>query len=143
MEEPGWTGFTVPKLRERSSVLRTGLLVGFVWGAWHFLPTYWGSGDASGALLLVLLFPPLVFYTAVPPAYRLLMVWVFERTASLLVVMLMHASLTASSLFILAPQAQGTGLVLYYLILAALLWSASGAVLFRTEKRSRLEAPGG
>ena len=142
MEEPGWTGFAVPKLRERSSVLRTGLLVGFVWGAWHFLPTYWGSGDASGALSLALLLPPLVFYTAVLPAYRLLMVWVFERTASLLVVMLMHASLTASSLFILAPQAQGTGLVLYYLILAGLLWAAAGTVLLRMENRSRLETAG-
>lgn len=129
MEEPGWTGFAVPKLRERLNILRTGLLMGFVWGIWHFLPTYWGSGDASGTLSLALLLPPLVFYAAVLPAYRLLMVWVFDRTASLLVAMLMHASLTACSLFILAPGVQGADLVIYYLILAGLLWAAAWAVI--------------
>jgi hypothetical protein len=30
MEEPGWTGFAVPRLRRRYRVLTTGLIVGFV-----------------------------------------------------------------------------------------------------------------
>ena len=38
-------------------------------------------------------------------AYRVLMVWVYDRTGSLLVAVLMHASLIASTLFILAPAA--------------------------------------
>lgn len=42
---------------------------------------------------------------------------------------LMHASLTASTLFMLAPSAQGASLVLYYLILAAALWIIVGAVI--------------
>lgn len=33
-EELGWTGFAVPKLRLRHSVLVTGLMVGLLWGAW-------------------------------------------------------------------------------------------------------------
>ena len=68
MEEPGWTGFAVPRLRRRFDGLSTGLIVGFVWGVWHFLPTYWGSGDSSGALSLSLLLPPCFFYLAVLPA---------------------------------------------------------------------------
>ena len=40
------------------------------------------------------------------PAYRVLMVWVYDRTGSLLVAMLMHASLTACTL-ILTPSATG------------------------------------
>lgn len=131
MEEPGWTGFAIPRLRERLSVTKTGLLVGFLWGLWHFLPTYWGSGDASGTLSPGLLLPPLFFYIAVLPAYRLLMVWVFDRTESLLVVVLMHASLTASTLFILAPSVTGRSLFLYYLILAILLWVIAAAVMLR------------
>src|SRR5215207_3593346 len=35
-EELGWTGFAVPRLRLRYGVLATGLIVGLVWGAWHF-----------------------------------------------------------------------------------------------------------
>ena len=62
LEELGWTGFAVPKLRLRYGVLTTGLIVGFLWGAWHFLVTFWASGDSSGALSLPLLLPPLLFY---------------------------------------------------------------------------------
>ena len=128
LEEPGWTGFAVPRLRRRYSVLTTGLIVGFVWGVWHFLPTYWGSGDPSGVLSLSLLLPPCFFYASVLPAYRILMVWVHDRTKSLLVAILMHASLTASTLFVLAPSVEGVSLFLYYLILAAVLWGIVAAI---------------
>jgi hypothetical protein len=56
------------------------------------------------------------------PAYRVLMVWVYDRAGeSLLVVMLMHASLTASML-ILGPLATGSALATYTLVFAAALW---------------------
>ena len=46
-EELGWTGFATPTLRRRNRVLATGLIVGVLWGAWHFLVTLWGSGTPS------------------------------------------------------------------------------------------------
>jgi membrane protease YdiL (CAAX protease family) len=122
LEELGWTGLAVPELRRRNSVFRTGLAVGFLWGLWHFLPTYWGSGNSSEALDWLLLLPPCLFYVGVLSAYRILMVWVFDRTKSWFVIMLMHASLTASTLFILAPSAKVISLIVYYLILTALVW---------------------
>lgn len=131
MEEPGWTGFAVPKLRKQNSVIRTGLIVGFIWGAWHILPTYWGSGDSSGALSLDLLLPPLFFYLGVLPPYRAIMVWIYDQTESLLVVVLMHASLTASSLFILAPSVDGISLFFYYLVLSIILWLLVVTILVR------------
>lgn len=133
LEEPGWTGFAVPGLRKQYSVFKTGLIVGFLWGLWHFLPTYWGSGDSSGTLSLSLLLPPCFFYVGVLPAYRLLMVWVYDNTDSLLVAILMHASLTASTLFILAPSVEGIPLFAYYLILAAVLWGLV-VVVYRRQK---------
>ncbi len=122
LEELGWTGFAIPKLRLSRTVLATGLIIGFLWGLWHVLPTYWGSGDPSGALSLNLLLPPCVFYAGVLPAYRVLMVWVYDHTESLIVNMLMHTSITASTLFILAPAATGPSLALYYGILTAVMW---------------------
>jgi membrane protease YdiL (CAAX protease family) len=124
-EELGWTGFAIPRMRLRYGVLGTGLLVGFLWGAWHF-PLFSGSGSSSGALppalyLLVLLF-------SVRPTYRVLMVWVYDRTESLLVAMLMHTSLAASTFVILLPPATGVALIAYYLVLAAVLWVVVGAV---------------
>ena len=123
LEELGWTGFAVPGLRLRYGVLTTGLIVGVLWGAWHFIVAFWGSGSPSGAFSLPLFLAQFLFYVGVPPAYRVLMVWVYDHTGSLLVAMLMHASLTASVLFIFMPLAiTAVPLLTWYLALAAALW---------------------
>jgi membrane protease YdiL (CAAX protease family) len=127
-EEIGWTGFVVSQLRQRYSILATGLIVGFVWGIWHFLVTFWGNGDPSGGFALDLLLPPLIFYLGVLPAYRVLLVWVYDHTGSLPVVMLMHASLTANTNFILSPSVTGVPFMVYYLVLSAAMWIVVAAV---------------
>jgi hypothetical protein len=129
-EELGWAGFAVPRLRLRHGVLTTGLILGLLWGMWHFLVGFWGSGDSSGAFSLPLFLPQFLPYVAIFPAYRVLMVWVYDRTGSLLVAMLMHTSLTASTL-ILMPLATGISGATYDLVLAAALWVVVAAVLRR------------
>jgi membrane protease YdiL (CAAX protease family) len=126
-EELGWTGFAVPMMRRRHGILATGLIVGLVWGAWHFLASWWGSGPTSGGLSMAI-YMPVMLFSFLPP-YRVLMVWVYHRTGSLLVAMLMHASLTGG-LRILDPLAiSGPPLLIYNLILAAVLWVAVAVVL--------------
>src|SRR5215213_5309142 len=130
LEELGWTGFVVPTLlRQRHSVLSTGLIVGLLWGAWHFLVTFWGSGTSSGALSVAIFLPAIIFYVGSLPAYRVLMVWVYERTGeSMFVAMLMHAVFSASMLIL---QPLGIALVpglIWNLMLAAALWVVIGAV---------------
>src|SRR5215211_423172 len=130
LEELGWTGFAVPTLlRQRHGVLATGLFVGVLWGLWHFLITFWASGTSSGALSLAGFLPAVLFYVGSLPAYRVLMVWVYDRTGeSMLVAMLMHASFSASMLI---QQPLGLALVpglSWALVLAAALWVVVGAV---------------
>ena len=120
-EEIGWTGFAIPRLRQRHGVLTTGLIVGFVWGAWHFL-TFWESDSLSSAFPLALLLARL--FSWLPP-YRVLMVWVYDQTESLLVAMLMHASLVACTVFMLAPPAAGVALLTSILVWAAVLWAVA------------------
>jgi membrane protease YdiL (CAAX protease family) len=123
-EELGWTGFAVPRLRQRYGVLTTGLIVGVLWGAYHFSVIYWSSSP-SGALARVILLAQLFAWL---PAYRVLMVWVYDRTRSLLVAMLMHAVLT-SGMIILTPTAlAGVPLLIWLLALAAVLWAVVAAV---------------
>src|SRR5215204_2668348 len=124
LEELGWTGFAIPRLLGRHGVLATGLFVGLLWGAWHFLSNIWGSGTSSGVPLA--LFMPAILFSFLPP-YRVLMVWVYERTESLLVAILMHASLTTGNI-LLVPLATGTALVSWSLVLAAALWAVVAAV---------------
>jgi membrane protease YdiL (CAAX protease family) len=76
LEEIGWTGFAAAHLRSRHSVLATGLVIGIVWGAWHF-PLFWQPDSFSGALPLVILLTML--FSWLPP-FRVLLVWVHDRT---------------------------------------------------------------
>lgn len=123
LEEPGWTGFATPQIRLLLNPVTAGLVLGVLWGAWHLLPTYWGSGDAQGAFDLWLFLPPCILYLGVLPAYRTLIVLLHGATDSLFLAVLQHASLTACSLFILAPAATGAPLAGYYAVLSLLMWS--------------------
>ena len=125
-EELGWTGFATPTLlgRMRYGVLATGLIVGVPWAVWHLLVAFWASGTIAGEFALAsYLLDPFLFLVG----YRVLMVWVYDRTGSLLVAILMHASLTASSL-ILGPGVAGVHLMTFDFVWAAVLWAAIGAV---------------
>lgn len=146
LEELGWTGFAIPRLRLRYDALSTALILGGMWAAWHVPVTFWSTVDPSGALSMPLFVPPLFFYLAVLPAYRVLMVWVYDRTESLLVAMLMHTSLAACTFVILLPPATGVSLTIYYLLLATVLWIVVAVVQrFQTlpqQGRGNLPVPG-
>jgi len=137
-EELGWTGFVIPRLRLRHGVLTTGLFVGILWGLWHLI-VFLGGRHSSGTV------PPALYLSVLLcsflPAFRVLMVWVYDRTGSLLVAILMHVSLTASTL-ILQPLATGLQAVTYDLVLAAVLWFVVAAAAMSTGGRLSLKPPG-
>lgn len=135
-EELGWTGFAVPELRKRYGILTTGLIVGLLWGAWHF-PLFSGSASSSGALPPALFLAVLLFSWL--PAYRVLMVWVYDHTKSLVVVMLMHTLLVVGQFVLLPAGISGAPVVAYDLIFAAALWVvvAVVAILLRCTQESR------
>ena len=75
MEEPGWRGFGLPLLQERSGPLRATLFVGLAWGFWH-VPVYGPAGFVVPAVLAF-------FYTVL-----------WNRTHSVGLCILLHASFT-------------------------------------------------
>ncbi len=130
-EEIGWTGFAVPRLRVRRSIFVTGLLVGFMWGAWH-LPLFQEADSFSGALPLTVLLARLFSWL---PAFRILLVWAHHRTQSLPVVMLMHASVSFVAITLAPEGLTGGPLLVSLLALATVMWLA--AVLVGAEDRVR------
>jgi uncharacterized protein len=127
-EELGWTGFATPTLRTRYGIVQTAVLLGVMWGAWHFLAVYWGSASAFGTV------PASVFmlvgmFSFLPP-YRLLMVRVHERTGSLLIGILMHASLT-SSMLIFGPHVVGAASIANNLAFSTVLWLVAAVPIAR------------
>lgn len=122
LEELGWTGFAIPEMMKRFDILKTGLVVGFLWGLWHFLPVYWGSGNASGNLDGQLFFSGLYSNYGVLIPFRIILVWLHQKTASLIPVILMHATLTTFLLFIFNVAVSGYPLLLYHIIFSVFLW---------------------
>ena len=130
-EELGWTGFAVPRLRLRYSILTTGLIVGVLWGAWHIMgQVIMASGTYSGALPLqvFLIANTISLLIGQLPAFRILTVWVYDRTGSLLVAMLMHVAYTAATMIFEPVAVSGVPLFIYGWVSAAMMWVIAIAV---------------
>jgi membrane protease YdiL (CAAX protease family) len=135
-EELGWTGYAMPRLRQRYRAVTTGLFVGVLWGAWHF-PLFWESHSFTDGLSLSLLLVALFSWL---PAYRILMVWVSDRTRSLFVPILMHASLSATQLVLLPADLSDTQSLISMLARSGAWWVIVAAVALAT-RHGRSQEP--
>jgi pimeloyl-ACP methyl ester carboxylesterase/membrane protease YdiL (CAAX protease family) len=130
-EELGWTGFAVPHLRRRHGTFTAGVLLGGLWGAWHLLTNVlWASGVTAGDMPrpAFLWLSGLLAIGGYLTAFRVVMVWVHDRTNSVLVAMLMHACLTATVLTADPEALTGLTLLAYSAAIAATAWVAAVVV---------------
>ena len=131
----GRTRFATPRLRKRHSILATGLMIGVLWGAWHIIGTVgMASGTYAGDLALPIFVAGRTAGLLVGglPAFRVLMVWVYDRTGSLPVAMLMHASLTAATLTLEPLTIAGSHLLLLDLVSTLVWWTVVALVAVAT-----------
>jgi membrane protease YdiL (CAAX protease family) len=139
-EELGWSGFAIPRWRARHTIVASGLLAGILWGAWHLLSNVlWAASVTSGTLpvALVATVNGILMVIGQLAAYRVLMVWVLDGSRSLLVAMLMHASLTAST-FILGPVSPtGMTLLVYGAGMAVAMWLVVAALALVSARSTR------
>jgi hypothetical protein len=106
-------------MRARFGALGGALLLGLLWGLWHF-PVVDSLGAAS---------PhgrhwPEFFaaFVAAIAALRVLIAWVYVNTGSLRMAQLLHASSTGFLVVLGAPRATPGDEALWYLAYAAVLW---------------------
>ena len=124
-EELGWTGFAVPKMQLRYGAFVASLMLGLIWAMWHLLADFWGGYAAFGMLYI----PHFLLWVFALPAYRILMVWVYNNTGSLLVAQLMHASYSGSQ-YLLGPSASAADNVLWNAVFSVSLWIVVAIVFF-------------
>ncbi len=148
LEELGWTGFAVHNLRSRHGAFDTALIVGILWGAVHFSFVLWASGGTIGSIPLAtfLIVRMVDLLLGGLPAFRVLMVWVYDRTGSLLIAMLMHATLSASMLIIAPESISGVPFITLCLLGSVTRWVIVGAVaglhrLLRPAAMAGVDAP--
>ena len=119
-EELGWRGFALPRMQARHSAVGASIVLGLLWGVWHVPRWIWGT-TASPAQLI----PALALQVLTITVFALLLTWVYNNTGgSLLLTMLFHASIAASSYYSFpqpAFSASGWAQTLLYL---GVLWAA-------------------
>ncbi len=126
-EEIGWTGFATPRLLVWCHAGMAGLLLGLIWAFWHLLVDFRYNIAAMGVVW------PLEFtvvYIATLTPYRILMTWIYSKTGSVLLAILMHASFTGW-LLVLFPAVSLSQSLLWQTAFAAVLWLAAAFAVRR------------
>jgi membrane protease YdiL (CAAX protease family) len=112
-EEAGWRGFAQVRLQRRTSPLIASVIVGAFWGLWHVPVHLLGlyPGGPAGAIIRIFDIPRAVIFT-----------WLFNRTRqSLLPVLILHAVVNTTSLFLPRNYLTSSLLILVLAIVLALL----------------------
>jgi hypothetical protein len=142
-EEIGWTGFALPKLQVKNTPLVTGLIIGVLWGFWHGFVDYLCNITSMGTLWLAYF---IFGFVGAMVATRILIVWVYNRTGSILMTQLMHASSTGflAALGISAASPFGpSGYALSFIVYAAVLWLIVVVLIVRSLKTSKRQTIAG
>jgi len=128
IEEVGWMGFAYPRMQDRFGTWRATIYLALLHGAWHALAGYLGEAGAFGEYWLPRF---IAMWFVAMTAMRILLVWIYSNTGSLLLAQLTHASSTGS-LVIFGPlaisPAEGT---LWFAVYAIVLWIPAAIVIAR------------
>jgi membrane protease YdiL (CAAX protease family) len=135
-EEPGWRGFALPRMQERSGPLKASVVLGLIWGLWHlplfvFVPDYDNAdpGFVATATMFV------VFAGCYTIALSVIFTWLVNHArGSILLAMLAHGSVNAATSF--APETALPLMVAFMTVgvLALIIVVATHAQLGYTER---------
>lgn len=81
-EEYGWRGYLLPRLLKKSSVYKSSLILGLIWGFWHFPAYLIGTGVPQQMNFLVFLLWVVLG--------TLFISWIYYYTRSVLTAILAH-----------------------------------------------------
>jgi len=102
-EEFGWRGFLLPRLMEKHNAVVSSLILGSIWGIWHFPGYLIGTGVPISLSFIAFL----IWIVSA----TLLITWVYNNTGSILTAILLHASANAVfTYFPILPIAIGSSL---------------------------------
>jgi membrane protease YdiL (CAAX protease family) len=135
-EEPGWRGLGLPTLQQSRSPLAATCILGVVWALWH-LPLLATNPDVvSGAIGLehIILIAGVTLISIATHAFWY--TWLMNRTGSVLLCVLLHASYNAANrllLFVPETVLQGSSYRLLLTLMTLVLITSVVALLVRTK----------
>jgi hypothetical protein len=131
IEETGWMGFAYPRMKTKFGTWRATIYLALLHGLWHAMAGYLGEAGIYGVYWLPRF---IAMWFVAMTAMRILLVWIYSNTGSLLLAQLTHAS-SSGFLIIFGPEAispaQGT---LWFAVYAVVLWIPAVIVIARFGK---------
>jgi membrane protease YdiL (CAAX protease family) len=129
-EEIGWTGFVLPKMQLKNSSFAVGVFLGILHSLWHLAADYLAGSGARGIYWL----PHFAMFLVSMTAMRVLVVWVYTNTGSVLLAQLMHASSTGFLSILVPLSLSPRNDTIFYGVYAMALWVAVMVVVARHGK---------
>jgi membrane protease YdiL (CAAX protease family) len=121
-EELGWRGFALPRLQARYSALVASLIIGVGWFAWH-LPLFVVAGSSQVGV-------PVHYYGLAVIALSVVFTWLYNETGgSVLLPMVLHASVNTGGVLYLSGGAAALGTDLPNALYAVVFFVAALAFL--------------
>ena len=118
IEETGWMGFAFPKMRSKHGLIRTSIYLGLIHGLWHFpLWFFFKYSDLGGYWYLYF-----IAFVAFLVALRVIIVWAYSHTNSLLLSQLIHVSSTGFLAVLTPDYIEPVNWVIFYSVYAVFLW---------------------
>lgn len=127
LEETGWMGFAYPRMRKRFSVLWAAIVLGLIHALWHTAADFLGNYNKMREDWL----PYFVGFFIFVVALRIIIVWIYENTQSVLMAQLAHGFSTGF-LGVLVPTAN-TGEIwpVFYAAYSVALWIVAALILIK------------
>jgi membrane protease YdiL (CAAX protease family) len=131
IEEIGWMGFAFLKMQLKRSILSTSIYLGFFHALWHIVADFLGNSATFGEHWL----PYFAGFFLFVMALRVLIVWVYANTRSLLLAQLMHASSTGFLAIIVPMDMEPVYWSILYRVYAVVLCAVAAIVIARYGKQ--------
>jgi len=120
-EEYGWRGYLLPRLMRRFSVFYSSIILGLIWGFWHFPAYLIGTGTPQDMSFFVFLLWVILG--------TLFISWIYYYTTSVLTSILAHISANAAFNYLnILPEFTGSMdtfwlFILYLSLLIVIVYS--------------------
>lgn len=121
LEEPGWRGFATPEMQKVKNAEDSGYFIGIFWAIWHFpflIVLY--SELYAGAVWLIIL--SLVGYIALTIPMAIIMVWLYNNTQSIGLMIIFHGLLNTLPMLVTGTQPNSINAI----VIAVVAWLFAG-----------------
>jgi uncharacterized protein len=120
-EEVGWRGFALPRLQQRFDPLRSSLILGVIWGVWHFPLHFQGFYDGLAVFTPNLLFA-LLMRIGSSVSLAIIFTWLYNRSNGNLLLMVVFHTATNLSTGWLLPINVGVYIGTVLLAVTVVFW---------------------